>query len=122
MTSQSLVHGYLIYSYLPAVSPYPEPKGGVMEAGVARGDVIQFLTAHFKAKNGVRESFAGAPDHTAVIDRVEANGVLMVLEQNTGGVKLVREGRYDMSELVKGEVRIFRAVGESWAGKLDAMW
>ncbi|RDW84567.1 hypothetical protein BP6252_02157 [Coleophoma cylindrospora] len=122
MTSQSLVHGYLIYSYLPAVSPYPDPKGGVLEAGVARGDIIQFLKTHFKAKNGMREAWAGMPDHTSVVTAVEPDGVLKVLEQNNGGVKIVGDGKYDMSELVGGEVRIFRAVGENWVGKLDPAW
>jgi hypothetical protein len=34
----------------------------------------------------------------------------------------VGNGEYNMEELVKGEVRIFRAVGESWVGKLDPRW
>lgn len=122
MTSQSLVHGYLIYSYLPSISPYPEPRGGVREAGVARGDIIQFLKTHFKAKNGTGEAWAGLPDHTSVVTAVEPDGVLKVLEQNNGGVKIVGDGKYNMSELVGGEVRIFRAVGEDWVGKLDPSW
>jgi hypothetical protein len=122
MSSQSYVHGCLIYSYIPAASPYPEPRGGVREAGVARGDILQLLTTHFKAKDGRSEKWAGSPDHTAVVVGVEPNGVLRVVEQNIGGVKKVREGSYDMSELVRGEVRIFRAVGESWVGKLDPKW
>lgn len=94
----------------------------MFEAGVARGDVIQLLSAHFKSKDGRSEKWAGAPDHTAVITGVESNGVLRVVEQNVGGVKRVRNGEYNMEELVKGEVRIFRAVGESWVGKLDPRW
>lgn len=122
MSSQSYVHGSLIYSYIPATSPYPEPSGGVREAGVARGDILQLLSAHFKSKDGRSEKWAGAPDHTAVIVGVDPNDILSVVEQNVGGVKKVREGSYDMSELVRGEVRIFRAVGESWVGKLDPKW
>jgi hypothetical protein len=122
MSSQSYVHGALIYSYVPATSPYPEPKGGVQEAGVARGDIMQLLTAHFKSKDSKSEKWAGAPDHTAVVVGIEPHDVLRMVEQNIGGVKKVREGSYDMSELVKGEVRIFRAVGESWVGKLEPKW
>jgi hypothetical protein len=48
--------------------------------------------------------------------------VVKVVEQNVGGVKKVMKGEYNMADLVKGEVRIFRAVGESWAGKLDPTW
>ncbi|KAI9737719.1 MAG: hypothetical protein M1818_005723 [Claussenomyces sp. TS43310] len=120
MSSQGLVHGSVLYSYLP---PKPsEPRGGVDAAGVARGDIAQFLTAHFKRKDGMGESWAGAPDHTAVITHVEKGGVLRVVESNSGGVKRVKEGRYDFSELVKGEIRIFRVVGESWLGPLDPSW
>lgn len=122
MSSQSYVHGSLIYSYIPATSAYPEPRGGVIEAGVARGDILQLLTAHFKSRDGRSEKWAGAPDHTAVVVGVGPNGVLDVVEQNIGGVRKVRQGSYDMSELVKGEVRIFRAVGESWVGKLEPKW
>ena len=122
MSSLSLIHGHLVYSYIPAVSPYSEPKGGVREAGVARGDIIQLLSAHFRSKDGRSEKWAGAPDHTAVITGVDPNGNLRVVEQNVGGAKTVRNGSYDMSELVKGEVRIFRVVGESWLGKLDPIW
>jgi hypothetical protein len=122
MASQSYVHGSLIYSFLPAKSSYQEPRGGIRGAGVARGDVIQLFEAHFKAKDGMSEKWAGAPDHTAVIVEVESNEVVNVVEQNVGGVKRVRKGSYNMSELVKGEVRIFRAVGESWVGKLDPKW
>jgi hypothetical protein len=75
----------------------------------------------FKSKDG-SQKWAGDPDHTAVVTGVELNGVLRVVEQNSGGVKVVKKGSYDMSELVKGEVRIFRAVSESWVGKLDAKW
>jgi hypothetical protein len=53
---------------------------------------------------------------------VEPNGVVKVVEQNVGGVKKVMKGEYNMGELVKGEVRIFRAAGESWVGKLDPSW
>lgn len=122
MPSQSYTHGHLVYSFIPAKSPYPEPKGGILEAGVARGDVIQLLSSHFKSKDGRSEKWAGAPDHTAVITGVDPNGVLRTVEQNVGGVKRVQKGSYDIEELVKGEVRIFRAVGESWAGRLEPRW
>jgi hypothetical protein len=122
MPSQSYTHGHIIYSFVPAKSSYPEPRGGVLEAGVARGDIIQLLSAHFNSKDGRSEKWAGAPDHTAVITGVDPNGVLRVVESNVGGVKRVQKGSFDMEELVKGEVRIFRAVGESWAGNLDPRW
>jgi len=111
-----------VYSFIPAKSPYPEPRSGILGAGVARGDIIQLLSAHFRSKDGRSEMWAGAPHHTAVITRVDSNGVLRTVEQNVGGVKKVQKGSYDMEELVKGEVRIFRAVGTDWAGELDPAW
>jgi hypothetical protein len=122
MPSQSYIHGALIYSFIPASSPYPSPRGGIFEAGVARGDIIQVYKGIFTSKDGRRQKFAGDPDHTAVVTSVETNGVLRVVQSNTGGSKNVQEGSYDMEELVKGEVRIFRAVGESWLGNLDPTW
>ncbi|KAM3070750.1 hypothetical protein ACMFMF_008198 [Clarireedia jacksonii] len=118
MSSQSYVHGYLIYEFKDGVA---EPRGGVREAGVVRGDVVQFLSSHFKDARG-GQKWAGAPDHTSVVVGVEPNGVVKVVEQNVGGVKKVMKGEYNMAELVKGEVRIFRAVGENWAGKMDPSW
>jgi len=120
MSSQSLVHGSLIYMFAPAITPQPSPRGGVREADVARGDIIQFLTAHFK--KGGREAFAGMPDHTSIVTHVEPTGGLKVVEQNSGDVKVVKTGFYDMADLVAGEVRIFRPVGKSWAGDLDPTW
>ena len=119
MASQSFVHGYLIYSNILA-SSNPESLGRVVDAGVARGDVIQLYKAHFKYPGG--EAWAGDPDHTAVITGIEPNGVLHVVEQNVGGKKRVQVGKYNMSQMVKGEVRVFRAVGESWIGNLDPTW
>lgn len=120
MSSQSYVHGSLIFSFIPALSPRPSPPGGVREAGVSRGDIIQFTSAHFK--NGGREQFAGMPDHTSVITHVEPDGKLLVVESNTGGVKKVVNGSYDIADLVAGEVRIFRPVAKSWVGDLDPSW
>ncbi|KAE8448417.1 hypothetical protein EG329_009482 [Mollisiaceae sp. DMI_Dod_QoI] len=118
MPSQSLIHGALIYTCLPTQSSNPQPQGSIRDAGVARGDIIQILKAHFQLKNG-GSAWAGDPDHTAVITDVEPSGVLRVVEQNIGGVKRVKTGTYDMSTMVTGELRIYRAVSENWIGKLD---
>jgi hypothetical protein len=122
MSSQSLVHGYEIYSFVPASSPQQRPPGGVLEAGVARGDVIQILKGVFKSKDGMRTQYAGDPDHTAVVTSVERDGRVKVVQSNVGGSKNVAKGEYDLSEMVSGEARIFRAVAESWVGKLDPTW
>ena len=122
MPSQSYIHGGTVYSLIPLTTPDQNPGRSLVAAGVARGDILQILTAHFKSKDGLRQAWAGDPDHTAVITGVDRNGVLQVVEQNVGGVKKVRTGSYDLSEMTKGEVRIFRAVGTSWIGPLDPNW
>lgn len=121
MASQSLVHGHVLYTYIPLQSRQPVPAGGILEAGVARGDVVQILKARFESGNGGWQT-AGDPDHTAVVTGVDADGSVRVVEQNVGGKKVVMRGRYDMAEMVSGEVRIFRAVGVSWLGELSAAW
>lgn len=122
MSSQSYIHGGTVYSLVPAKTPDSNPGHSLVRAGVARGDIVQILSAHFKSRDGLRQAWAGDPDHTAVVTSVDRDGKLHVVEQNVGGVKKVRTGSYDLSEMVKGEVRIFRAVGTSWLGPLDPKW
>lgn len=117
MASQSLIHGALVFSFLPPAPP--SPPGGVAHSLVARGDTIQFLNCEFHYPGGGK-GYCGLPDHTAVVTGVRPDGVLEALHQNTGGKKIVMDTTFDFSKLVKGEVRIFRPVGVSWAGTLDA--
>lgn len=83
---------------------------------------MQILKGIFKSRDGRRTQYAGDPDHTAVVTGVEGDGRLRVVQSNVSGSKNVAEGKYDVSELVNGEIRIFRAVGEGWIGKLDPTW
>lgn len=121
MSSQSYLHGQSIYNYEPAMLRQPDPNGAVRQAGVVRGDIIQLREAHFVHPNGGWQ-VAGVPDHTAVVTGVESNGVLMVVQQNVGKVKKVQIGTYDMAEMTKGAVVIYRAVGKDWIGDLSAEW
>ncbi|CZT08200.1 related to myosin tail region-interacting protein MTI1 [Rhynchosporium agropyri] len=121
MASQSLVHGHILYTYIPTQSRQPVPAGGILAAGVARGDIIQILKAKFESANGGWQT-AGDPDHTAVITGVDPDGTLRVVQQNVGGKKIVMKGTYDMNEMTTGEVRIFRAVGADWLGELNTDW
>jgi hypothetical protein len=130
MISSGTTHGCCIYAhYVPSA---PSPPGGLEAAGIDRGDILQFRSSHFVHKDsshpssrseswaGARKGTPGIPDHTAVVVGVDGR-VLRVLEQNTGGVKRVREGTYQLDEMVDGEVRAFRPVGESWC-PLDTDW
>jgi hypothetical protein len=119
MTSQSYIHGFLVFSYYPP-SP-PTPPGGVTASMVARGDIIQFLSCIFE-KRGGGKGYCGMPDHTAVVTGVGRDGVIDAVHQNTGGVKKVCRAQFNFGELTSGEVRIFRPVGESWVGGLETVW
>ncbi|KAH0555827.1 hypothetical protein GP486_006229 [Trichoglossum hirsutum] len=130
MISSCTTHGCCIYAhYTPSI---PSPPGGPEAAGIGRGDILQFKSSHFvhvdpKNPSSKWESWAGAkkgtggiPDHTAVVVGIDGR-VLRVLEQNVGGVLKVREGTYQLDEMVDGEVRAFRAVGENWC-PLETSW
>lgn len=120
MPSRSYVHGVLIYSCLPPKTA--DPPGGIEAAGVSRGDIIQFLNAHMRSKDGMSNSQRGVPHHSAVITAVERGGILKVLEQNVGRTKKVMQGTIDLSEMFSGEVRIFRPIGTNWLVPLDLSW
>jgi myosin tail region-interacting protein MTI1 len=114
------VHGVCIYAHYPPNSP-PSPPGGVTACGVARGDIVQLLSARYIHAEGWAYEM-GAPMHTAVVVGVEKGGeVIKVMEQNINFVKRVVEGNYQLKELVGGEMQLYRPVGESWA-KLEATW
>lgn len=108
------VHGCLLYEQKFRHQPH------VGEAGIARGDVVQFYEAKFEGPHGWKS--AGSPDHTSVVVSVEGDGELRVLEQNNGVDSIVREGSYNLAELTGGEVSVFRPVGTSWMGDLSPNW
>ena len=114
MACIGFVHGSLLYQQKFGHEPH------IGEAGIARGDVVQFYEAMFEGPHGWKS--AGSPDHTAVVVDVEGDGALMVLEQNNGADRIVREGHYNLQELSGGEVRVFRPVGTSWMGDLSPNW
>lgn len=111
LSPQGLTHGYLIYQVTPQ---------GVLVSKdeIKRGDVIQYYQAKFQHSNG-STSFAGMPDHTAVVTNVNGSEI-EYLNQNTGGVKRVQPGKQIFSDLVSGDVKIFRVVWKEWAGELKA--
>ncbi|ODV90843.1 hypothetical protein CANCADRAFT_31684 [Tortispora caseinolytica NRRL Y-17796] len=115
MPSQGLVHGHLIYSW----------DDGVVTGSthnIKRGDIIQFRSGCLKSGN--RTSYAGAPDHTSVVVRIdEPNlGAVTVLEQNVGGRRTVGYGQYAASEMVSGSLKVFRPMWAQWAGELSTQW
>ncbi|KAI9789565.1 MAG: hypothetical protein M1816_005972 [Peltula sp. TS41687] len=120
MTSQGRVHGVCIY-----VHRMPSPGSaldGLELAQVAPGDILELRKATFHTQRTPFEFFRSETNkHTAVITGV-ANGVLTVLQQNVLPAREnVAEGRYDLRDMIKGEMRIYRPVGESWI-HFDLEW
>jgi hypothetical protein len=112
------------------VSPNADYVWGqsVALSGVAPGDVVQFrdyrydLARETEEAEGTRtwNEFKERPHHTAVVDRVDADGVITVLEQNAPpGSAVVRtvlyfrtvtitSGRTTTRITVQGTVRFYR--------------
>ena len=131
--SQGRSHGYNI---LALSAGTPGSNTGLLQlADIRRGDILQMSSAHFKTveeapavrqewgkwQKGAAEKNVRLAHHTAVVTGVDGD-VVKVIEQN-GGVPLrVSEGRYDLREMLTGDVQIYRVVGERWCPPLDAEW
>lgn len=94
---------------------------------IARGDVIQFLSARIETKSNqgiiTRQVILGAPNHTAVVVNVSPdNRTVDVLHQNLGGVRTVQPGTFNLDEVTAGHVTVYRPVWKDWAGELEAKW
>ena len=67
------------------------------------GDIAEYRSAAFS--NGGRTG----PEHTAVVTGVgKKKGVVIIAEQNWGGVKKVHEAELDPASLVSGELMFYR--------------
>ncbi|KAK9459699.1 uncharacterized protein V1516DRAFT_628505, partial [Lipomyces oligophaga] len=126
LESMGYTHGVLIYKR--CAGQLADPMGQNAEgtaAMVRRGDILQCKSTTFQFPGGGWKK-AGNPDHTSVIVAVHASpsGELLVtaLEQNSGAVRIVQQGTYDMSTFVDGEVKVYRPFWKEWIGDLDTKW
>ncbi|KAI4176651.1 MAG: hypothetical protein LQ343_000942 [Gyalolechia ehrenbergii] len=135
LISQGRTHGYPI---LNLIAPTAGSNAGLLQlADVRRGDIIELKSAHFhiiteeaprkvpgqwgKWQKGAGEKNIMLSHHSAVIVGVEGD-VVKVVEQNgcvAGGVGVEK---YNLGEMMRGEVEVFRVVGENWVGALVADW
>ncbi|MCJ1387407.1 hypothetical protein MMC18_000250 [Xylographa bjoerkii] len=132
--SQGRSHGACI---LALSAGAPGDNAGLLQlADVRRGDILQMESAHFRTveeappaarrewgtwQKGRAEKNVRLARHTAVVVGVEGE-VVRVVEQNGAVPGVVSEGAYDLRAMVRGEVRVYRVVGEGWCGPLDASW
>lgn len=139
MGSLGRVHGVLLLVVEAAPLVRDGNRGLLRLADVRRGDVLEMTAAHFRIvvpepeseRNGRQEygvwtRGAGEKNirmahHTAVVVGVEEDAV-KVVEQN-GSVPLgVGVETYDLNQMVRGEMRFYRVVGERWCQPLTAEW
>jgi hypothetical protein len=107
--SQRFVHGCLVYSSKP----------GSFNDRPRKGDIIQYRNCKFAGKWG--SSKIGIPDHTAILISIIGDKIT-VAEQNMGGINRVRKGKIILSELVDGELQIYRPIWKTWVGELIPIW
>ena len=133
LISQGRSHGYRI---LALTAGAPGSNEGLLQlADVRRGDILQMRAAHFRIieeapvervawgnwQKGAGEKNVRLAHHTAVITGV-GGAVIKVVEQNGAVPLTVSEDEYDLTTMIKGDVNIYRVVGENWLPPLDANW
>ena len=117
-------------------------EGMLQLADVRRGDILELNGAHFKILEAVgdmqkpvfkpgsmvSEPIKGGGErnirmarHTAIIVGVEGDTV-KVVEQNGSTVGGVGVERYGLDTMQGGEMQIWRVVGETYLGALEAVW
>ncbi|MCJ1249121.1 hypothetical protein MMC30_006344 [Trapelia coarctata] len=133
LISQGRSHGSCILALTAGASG--SNKGLLQLADVRRGDILEMRAAHFRAvgeatvervewgkwQKGAGEKNVRLAHHTAVITGVEGD-VINVIEQNGAVPLTVSEDKYNLTEMIRGEVNIYRVVGEKWLPPLDANW
>ena len=140
LVSQGRTHGIMILS-VSGTSPGSN-TGMLHLADVRRGDILELHSAHFRILDAagevqkpvfkpgsmVSEPIKGGGErnvrmarHTAVVVGVEGDAV-RVVEQNGSTVGGVGLERYDLDTMQGGEMQIWRVVGETYIGALEAVW
>ena len=123
-------HGHLLYSGSASGKDLRHQQQGIWRGGdtcIRRGDIVEWRTVRLRTERGWAD--LGNPDHTALIvgtylsTEAGANsepkdgesvcpwevGVLEVVEQSKG--KPPTRATYDLKDMEKGEVWIYRPVG-----------
>ncbi|KAG7010034.1 hypothetical protein G7Y79_00001g003060 [Physcia stellaris] len=140
LVSQGRTHGVMILSVSGAS---PGSNGGMLQlADVRRGDILELNGAHFrileaagdmqkpmfKPGSMVSEPIKGGGErnirmarHTAIVVGVDGDTV-KVVEQNGSTVGGVGAERYGLDTMQGGEMQIWRVVGETYLGALEAVW
>ena len=88
---------------------------GATEGSVAKvrpGDIIQYRDAKFSGRKPTGGTYTStAAHHTAVVGAVSPDGkVLSLLQQNSGGKRLVTEATQTLTDMQAGWLKVYRPV------------
>jgi hypothetical protein len=93
----------------------------VNQSGLRAGDVIQFRNYEFlkrvdNADGSFREDGGKRGHHTAIVERVDADGAVTVLEQNVEGSPVIRTQLYfsDSTTRSGGQTTTITVTGRFW--------
>ncbi|HLX59880.1 MAG TPA: hypothetical protein VKX17_01240 [Planctomycetota bacterium] len=78
-------------------------------AKVQSGDIVQFRDTRFEGRKGRGTYWQDAPHHTAIVTAISKDGQLTVLHQNWEGNRTVHELTYNVGDIKKGWIKIYRA-------------
>ncbi len=75
---------------------------------IQAGDIVQMYDVVLEYNN--RKEIYGSPDHTAIVYKVNRNGLLTLAHQNVFGKRYVILSKFDPAKLKKGHLRFYRPV------------
>lgn len=105
----NLVWGEL--AYVLEVSDSERHEESFANPAVEPGDIVQLRDVLFEGRNASRPYRMFTQQHTAVINFVSKDGSKWnVIQQNVNGKKTVTKGIYDLNDLKKGTIRVYRPV------------
>ena len=138
--SQGRNHGHCI---LTLSAPTPGSNTGLLQlADVRRGDIVEMESAHFQIiseagpaaapeatqdewgpwqKKGRQEKNIRMAHHTAIVVSVDGD-LVTVVEQNGSVPMSVGIETYNLAQMVRGKMELFRVIGERRCGDLEATW
>lgn len=82
---------------------------GTVVTSAKPGDIIQFYNARFETANSWFQM--GSPNHTAVVESVNGN-TIVILQQNVNGVRKVSRQTLDLGTKTQGSYTFFRPMAK----------
>ncbi|MDA0832845.1 MAG: hypothetical protein O2955_07685 [Planctomycetota bacterium] len=111
---ESPQEGDLVWGELTYVLEIKESKRvaeKMADPAVRSGDIVQLRDVLFEGQIKSRPYKMFTPQHTAVINFISKDGTKWnVIQQSVNGRKKVAKGIYNLNDLKKGSIRVYRPV------------